>query len=201
MPLFSTSSRGLLLAVVCWGGAAAAQTGPCADALASAERRYQEQDYAAVEPTLAACVDDPESDLGDVQSGYRLIALSLIRQGQFPEARLTIVRLLGANYDYRPDAVYDPPSYVALVTAVKDQLRVDAGRGGAAVNLNTASEAEIARVDGLDPELARRIVAYRTDHGPFDTLGAVVAVPGVTPRVVERIAASVTVGADVTVER
>lgn len=181
------------LLVVCWAGGAAAQSGPCERGLAEAERRYQEQDYAAVEAALSACIDDPDADLDGVQEGYRLIALSLIRQGLFPEARLTVVRLLGANYDYRPDPVYDPPSYVALVTAVKEQLQVDEGRGGAVVNLNTASEAEIARVDGVGPALAARIVGYRTDHGPFATLDALIDVVGVTPRIVERIADAVTV--------
>ena len=180
------------LAVV--GGAAAAQSDPCPAALAEAERQYQEQDYAAVEPAVSACIYSTEAAPEGVQEAYRLLALSLIRQGQLPEARLTVVNLLGVNYDYRPDPVYDPPSYVSLVTAVKDQIRVEAGRGGAALDLNTADEGEIARVPGVGPALARRIVARRDALGPFADLAALVDVEGVTPRLVEQIASAVVVG-------
>ena len=33
--------------------------------------------------------------------------------------------------------------------------------GGSKVNINTASEAQLASVDGISPELAKRIVEYR----------------------------------------
>lgn len=188
--------RALALALALAAGGAAAQTGPCPAALAEAERLYQEQDYPAVEPAASACIYSPEASPAQVQDGYRLVALSLIRQGQFPEARLTVVNLLGVNYDYQPDPVYDPPSYVSLVTAVKDQLRVEAGRGGggAAVDLNAAPEDEIARLAGVGPILARRIVAYREAAGPFADLAGLVAVEGVTPRLVEAIAGGAVVG-------
>ena len=184
----------LVLAVV--AGGAAAQTGPCPAALAEAERLYQEQDYAAVEPAVSACIYSPDASPAQVQDGYRLVALSLLRQGQFPEARLTVVNLLGVNYDYQPDPVYDPPSYVSLVTAVKDQLRVEAARGGAgpAVDLNADPEDAIAGLAGVGPILARRIVAYREAAGPFASLADLVAVEGVTPRLVEAIAGGAVVG-------
>lgn len=167
-----------------------AQTDPCPDALAEAERLYQEQDYAAVESTTAACIYSTEAESVEVQQAYRLLALSLLRQGQFPEARLTVVNLLGVNYEYQPDPVYDPPSYVSLVTAVKDQLRVEEGRGGVSVNLNSAPEEDLARLPGIGPALARRIVAHRDALGPFATLADLVAVEGVTPRMVEQIASA-----------
>ena len=187
--------RSVAVCLAVMGGVgAAAQADPCPAALAEAERRYQEQDYAAVEPAVSTCIYSAEAAPAGVQEAYRLLALSLIRQGQLPEARLTVVNLLGVNYEYRPDPVYDPPSYVSLVTAVKDQLRVESGRGGPALDLNTADEGEIARVPGVGPALARRIVAYRDALGPFATLGDLVVVEGVTPRLVERIADAVVVG-------
>lgn len=188
MPVATYARRFALLALAVGGGAAAAQSDPCSEALADAERRYQEQDYAAVEPAVSACIYSAEAEAAEVQEAYRLLALSLLRQGQFPEARLTVVNLLGVNYDYEPDAVYDPPSYVSLVTAVKEQLRVEAGRGGAVVDLNAAPEDEIAPLAGVGPALARRIVTYREAEGPFADLAALVAVEGVTPRLVEQLA-------------
>ena len=178
-----------------WGGAASAQPSPCPAALAEGERLYQERDYAAVEPAVSACIYSDAAGPAEVQASYRLVALALVRQGQLPEARLAVVSLLGLGFDYQPDPVYDPPSYVSLVTAVKGQLRVEAERGGAAVDLNAADEAELARVPGVSPALARRIVATRDALGPFASLDALVAVEGVTPRLVERIAGGVVVGA------
>ena len=183
-------------ALAVWGGAALAQPNPCPDALAEGERLYQERDYAAVEPAVSACIYSGEAGPAEVQGAYRLVALALIRQGQLPEARLAVVSLLGLGFDYQPDPVYDPPSYVSLVTAVKGQLRVEAERGGAAVDLNTADEAALTRVPGLSPALARRIVATRDALGPFATLGDLVVVEGVTPRLVERIAGGLAVGRD-----
>ncbi|MDT0631488.1 helix-hairpin-helix domain-containing protein [Rubrivirga sp. S365] len=188
MPVATSARWFVLLILAVGGGAAAAQSDPCPEALADAERRYQEQDYAAVEPAVSACIYSDDAEPDEVQEGYRLLALSLLRQGQLPEARLTVVNLLGVNYDYEPDVVYDPPSYVSLVTAVKEQLRVEAGRGGAVVDLNAAPEDEIAPLAGVGPALARRIVSFRDAMGPFDDLAALVVVEGVTPRLVERLA-------------
>jgi competence protein ComEA len=38
---------------------------------------------------------------------------------------------------------------------------------GQTININTASEAELAQLPGVGPSLARRIVEYRTANGPF----------------------------------
>ncbi|HKW45767.1 MAG TPA: helix-hairpin-helix domain-containing protein [Candidatus Eremiobacteraceae bacterium] len=38
---------------------------------------------------------------------------------------------------------------------------------GQTVNINTASESELAQLPGVGPSLARRIVEYRTANGPF----------------------------------
>ena len=109
-------------AVVC----AQPAPGPCADVLAEAEQRYLEQDYDSVEPYVVECVYRPGVTERQLQEAYRLLALSYIRQDLLADAQLTIVKLFGVDYGYEPDPVNDPPFYVALVSAVKDQLRVEA---------------------------------------------------------------------------
>jgi len=47
------------------------------------------------------------------------------------------------------------------------------------VNLNTATEAELAELPGIGPELACRIVEYRKEHGPFESPEEVMAVSGI----------------------
>jgi competence protein ComEA len=49
------------------------------------------------------------------------------------------------------------------------------------VNVNTADAAELTRLPGIGDVLAARIVAYRSEHGPFRTLDDLVSVKGIGP--------------------
>jgi competence protein ComEA len=77
-----------------------------------------------------------------------------------------------------------------------------AGGGGATssassdgkVNINTASAAELdARVPGVGPVLAQRIVDYRTQHGPFRSINDLLKVEGIGQKKFDSLKASVTV--------
>lgn len=62
------------------------------------------------------------------------------------------------------------------------------------VNLNTASAEELTSLPGIGEVLAARIVAYREEHGPFQTLDDIMQVSGIGSKVVEEIRDLVTVG-------
>ncbi len=49
----------------------------------------------------------------------------------------------------------------------------------APVGINTASEQQLAQLPGLGRTLACRIVEYREDNGPFETLEEIMEVPGI----------------------
>ncbi len=55
------------------------------------------------------------------------------------------------------------------------------------VNLNTASAEELTSLPGIGEVLAARIVAYREEHGPFQTLDDLMQVSGIGSKVVEEI--------------
>ena len=55
------------------------------------------------------------------------------------------------------------------------------------LNLNTASAEELALLPGIGPVLAKRIVAYRQEHGPFQTIDALKQVSGIGDKLLERI--------------
>ena len=57
------------------------------------------------------------------------------------------------------------------------------------VDLNTASVSELERLPGLGPELARRIVIYRQDHGRFSETDELSHVRGVGPKTLEMLRA------------
>ena len=176
--------------------------GACEGTLATAADRYANQAYDKVEPLVLDCVYRPDATTSDVQQAYRLLALTFIKQDLLTDAQLTIVKLLGADYSYEADPVADPPFYVALVDAVKNQLRIDAQAApevGAAevskaedasqetilVNLNTATAEELDAVPGIGPARAESIVAYRTQNGPFRTVRDLESVSGIGPRNIE----------------
>lgn len=62
------------------------------------------------------------------------------------------------------------------------------------VDINTAGAAELERLPNVGPRLARRIVDYRSAHGPFRTAEALLQVKGIGSHTYELIADHVTVG-------
>lgn len=57
----------------------------------------------------------------------------------------------------------------------------------ARISVNRASAQELEQVNGIGPAIARRIVEYRAQHGPFERLEDLEAVPGIGPRTLEKI--------------
>lgn len=56
------------------------------------------------------------------------------------------------------------------------------------VNVNTASPALLGRVSGLSPTVAENIVAWRNEHGAFDTRQELLNVPRLGPKTFEQAA-------------
>jgi competence ComEA-like helix-hairpin-helix protein len=56
---------------------------------------------------------------------------------------------------------------------------------GERVDLDHADVTEITRLPRVGPSLAARIVAWRTEHGPFGSLARLDSVPGVGPRLLD----------------
>lgn len=63
----------------------------------------------------------------------------------------------------------------------------------AAVNLNTATEAELAALNGVGPTKAEAIVKYRQDHGPFESVDGITSVKGIGAATLEKNRSELTV--------
>jgi competence protein ComEA len=82
-----------------------------------------------------------------------------------------------------------------LIAAVRGQVVFTGGadeRAAAAshpgpLDVNAATEAELEKLPGVGPSLARRIVEYRGRHGPFAAVDSLVRVWGIGPRTLERL--------------
>jgi competence protein ComEA len=61
------------------------------------------------------------------------------------------------------------------------------------VNINEASESELARLPGIGPNMAQRICAHRRAHGRFTSVDALKQVKGIGPEKFSDISSHVTV--------
>jgi competence protein ComEA len=59
--------------------------------------------------------------------------------------------------------------------------------GAGRIDINTAPAEELADLPGVGPALSRRIVEYREEHGPFESIEGLLGVSGIGPRVLERL--------------
>lgn len=201
----------VLIGLTAFAGPALAQSAACGTALAAAEQRYLNRAYDEVEPLVLDCVYHADAERDEIQQAYRLLALTFIRQDQLTEAQLTIVKLLGVDYAYEADPVADPPFYVALVGAVKDQLRIGEAPPPstssasppvapnssvpetALVDANTATAEELETVPGIGPTIAGRIVEDRRQNGPFQSVAELERVRGIGSRNIQRMTPYITV--------
>lgn len=60
-------------------------------------------------------------------------------------------------------------------------------------NINEADEAALVALPGIGPALARRIIAYRDEHGPFSTIEQLEAIQGIGSRNLDEFRHLVTV--------
>lgn len=62
------------------------------------------------------------------------------------------------------------------------------------VNLNTATAEQLETLPGIGPDLAQRILDYRTDNGPFKTIDGLLNVKGIGEGKLAKFRDQVTVG-------
>ena len=64
--------------------------------------------------------------------------------------------------------------------------------GDSQLNLNTATAQELEALPGVGPELAQRILDYRTQHGPFKNVEGLTKVKGIAEGKLAKIRDKVT---------
>jgi len=83
-----------------------------------------------------------------------------------------------------------PPPPTALVQPAR---AAGVSAVGGALNINTASAAELEALPGIGATLAGRIIAYRNEHGPFAEPSQIMDVEGIGQGLYERVRELITV--------
>ncbi len=131
-----------------------------------------------------------------VQAGARVQEAILAAHGPTPIADLNRVNLAAVLRDgdrvLVPRIVQPPyPFHLAPRAATLPSPRPSplqgAGEPTSTVNVNTATEADLERLPGIGPVLARRIVQYREAKGLFRRLDDLLEVEGIGPRLFRRL--------------
>jgi competence protein ComEA len=53
------------------------------------------------------------------------------------------------------------------------------------ININQASATELTQLERIGPKYAERIIEFRTNKGPFQSIEDIVKVPGIGPKTYE----------------
>jgi len=84
--------------------------------------------------------------------------------------------------------MYKTRQWIALFTALA-MVMIFAGNAaaeaGPTININTASIEELTQLDRVGPKYAERIVAYRTENGPFQAPEDIMLVAGIGEKTFE----------------
>ncbi len=90
--------------------------------------------------------------------------------------------------------VADPMASAGTETKDVAQHKPKTPRPPGPVKLNAATAAELQRLPGIGPAMAKRIIDYRTQYGPFRSVTDLLSVKGIGPKTLEKLTPLVTVG-------
>lgn len=166
-------------------------------------------------------IDDPRNDatiLVDVSGSVRTPGVYVLSGsarvqdaltaagGTLPSADLSSINLARRLQDedrlvipYQPDSDATPASISTgdvQVTAPPSPggiVRIHESSTADLIDINTASATDLDSLPGIGPAIAKRIIDYRTENGPFESIDQLVEVDGVSERMVDELRPLVTV--------
>ena len=98
---------------------------------------------------------------------------------------------LGRNAQRAPVQIQPIPAVsVPVVTTAAEQQPAES----AIVNINTATSEQLQALPTIGPVLAERIIAYRSEHGGFHSVGELVNVPRIGEKTLEKLWDLITIG-------
>ena len=105
-------------------------------------------------------------------------------------AAFTVGLFCGRNVNRIPVQVQRLPD----ATVAKELTVETAPTVPAIININTATSEQLQTLPAIGPVLAERIIAYRSTHGAFESVGELMNVSGIAEKTLETIWDLVTIG-------
>ncbi|TAK19369.1 MAG: ComEA family DNA-binding protein [Myxococcaceae bacterium] len=112
------------------------------------------------------------------------------------QASVNLARLLTDGEQVRVLAVGEAPTGAAAAGGgggATTGAGMGGGASGALVNLNSATELDLDALPRIGPAMAARIVAWRTDNGPFTAVDDLLEVAGIGEKTLEGLRPLVTI--------
>lgn len=119
--------------------------------------------------------------LYQVEKGMRVIDALKMVGGVYPNADLDRVNLAAIVKDGKKINVP-----LKKKSKAKNKTNTSKISSVGVISINKASESELKSIPGIGPSLARRIIAYRAQHGEFVTINELIKVKGVGAKTVKR---------------
>ena len=109
---------------------------------------------------------------------------------------------LGKNFSGGRLTVSNPPTTSTPTTAFPSDSSVDSPsipsepkvENTCLLNINTATQAELSSLPGIGDVLAQRIIAYRQENGPFQSIYELMEVSGIGEKKMNAIEELITTG-------
>jgi len=139
----------------------------------------------------AARVQDALTAAGATLPSADLSSINLARRLQ-DEDRLVIPFL--SDPDATPASTQAGSVQVTVQPSADAIVRNDEPSTTALIDINSAPVAELDSLPGIGPAIAQRIIDYRTENGPFESIDQLVEIEGVSARMVDELRPLVTVG-------
>ncbi|MDE0484268.1 MAG: helix-hairpin-helix domain-containing protein [Candidatus Poribacteria bacterium] len=102
---------------------------------------------------------------------------------------LVAIILIGAGFwglrRFNPALFLGKPDFIAVPN--KDQPQQSVEEKPALLNINTASAEELESLSGIGPQMAKRIIQYREEHGNFASVDALTEVKGLGEKTLEKL--------------
>ncbi len=102
---------------------------------------------------------------------------------------LVAIILIGAGFwglrRFNPALFLGKPDFIAVPN--KDQPQQSVEDKPTLLNINTASAEELESLSGIGPQMAKRIIQYRKEHGNFTSVDALTEVKGLGEKTLEKL--------------
>ncbi|WP_124061254.1 helix-hairpin-helix domain-containing protein [Gordonibacter sp. Marseille-P4307] len=103
------------------------------------------------------------------------------------DAGLGLARVLADGEEVHIPSKDDADRVAPSAEGSAPSARSNPGSQGGRVNVNTATVDELQSLNGIGPSLAKRIVAYRTEHGRFSAVDQLTEVPGIGQKTLAKL--------------